>query len=253
MRLKRSLGQVFLKDRRYLNKIISSLGDGLGKVVEIGPGSGRLTRYLLPRVRRLYCVEVDRRLCDLLEDRFKLHSNIKIIHGDILGLDLSDLGSELIVIGNIPYRISKNIIEYLVVNRIRIERAYLTVQKEFAKKITARPKDGGYGYLSCRIQYYASVKKLFDIHARAFSPRPKVDSSFVEIKFYKKPPYPVRDEKFLFAVMQKAFNQRRKKICNILDLGVDFAALGIDPGARPGYLSLRNYAVLANAAAPKTQ
>ena len=186
MRLSSSLGQVFLKKKSYIKKIIDSLDVKGEKVVEIGPGSGRMTIHLLPLVDHLYAVEVDSRLVEILSHKFIDANNIEIIHKDILNFNFSSLKQKAVVFGNIPYQISKKIINHLISNRGFIKRAYLTCQKEFVDKVVAE-SGKEYNFLSCYTQYYAKVNKSFDIPASAFSPIPKVDSAFMSLDFYDKP------------------------------------------------------------------
>lgn len=251
MRLYHHFGQVFLKDRRYIKKILASV-DAFKEedILEIGPGSGRLTKHLVNEAKYLYCVEVDNRLCEFLKDKFKLFPNIEIINSDILKFSLSKLGKRLIVFGNIPYQISNEIIRYLVTNREYIKKAYLTLQKEFSQKLTAGVSSKSYKYLSCYIQYYARLKKLFDIPSRAFTPVPKVNSSFLEIEFYNKPLYKAKDENHLFEIIRRAFCYRRKKIINTLPISENrekiFSELHISPSLRPQDVSLKEYVLIAN-------
>ncbi|UCC94709.1 MAG: ribosomal RNA small subunit methyltransferase A [Candidatus Omnitrophota bacterium] len=250
MKPSRSLGQVFLRDKTYVKRILSSL-DFKGKVIcEIGSGRGEVSQYLVRNAKFLYCVELDLRFCELLQKQFGHLKNVKIIHQDILKLPLSSLPEKLIVFGNVPYQISNHLIRYLVHNRARIERAYLTLQKEFAQKLIAKAARPNYGFLSCYAQYYARITKLFDIPRQAFMPRPKVNSSFIAIEFYPQPIHRAVRPELLFEIIRKAFLQRRKKIINSLPFlkGKDdlLDALNISPAARAQELPLKTYVDLAN-------
>lgn len=250
MKLSKSFGQVFLHDKKYVQKIIDSLEIEGEYVVEIGPGSGIMTARLIKKAKNLFCVEYDPRFYTLLAKRYKDYENFKITQADILKFHLSSLKSETIVFGNIPYHISNRLMQYLVENRKWIKKAYFTLQKEFADKLTASVSSKNFSFLSCYIQYYAVVKKLFDVPAGAFLPKPKVDSSFVQIEFYKKPVCIAEDEEFLFKVIRKAFMNRRKKITNSLpafkERGNFLSSLGIDPESRPQNLSVSDFVALAN-------
>lgn len=252
MRLYKHFGQVFLKDIKYIKKISDSNGTIEEEdVLEIGSGSGRLTKHLINKAKFIYCVEVDNRLCELLKDKFNQFSNIEIINNDILKFPLGKLGKKVIVFGNIPYQISNEIIQYLVTNRMYIKKAYLTLQKEFSQKLTAPVSSKAYKYLSCYIQYYARVKKIFDIPAKAFSPVPKVNSSFVEIDFYTELPHRAQNEDFLFEIIRAAFSCRRKKIINALpdvyhNKKEIFSSLNISFSLRPCDISLKEYVLLAD-------
>ena len=250
MKLSKSFGQVFLHDKRYVQRIIDSLGVEGEYVVEIGPGSGIMTARLIKKAKKLFCIEYDPRFYQLLANRYKEHANFKITQSDILKFSLSSLKKETVVFGNIPYHISNRLIRYLVENKKYIKKAYLTLQKEFVDKLIASVSSKNFSFLSCYMQYYAVVKKVFDIPAEAFLPKPKVDSSFVQIDFYKKLPFMAEDEEFLFKVIRKAFMNRRKKITNSLptlkERGELLSSLGIDPESRPQNLSVSDFVALAN-------
>lgn len=250
MKLSKSLSQVFLKDANYINLIINSLDVAGEEVLEIGSGTGEISRRISAKAKFLYCIELDQRFIPVLEQKFKQQPNVKVIHGNILEFSLSDLGKQLIIFGNVPYQISYELIEYLVKYRQYIKRVYLTLQKEFVQKLIAQVSTKPYSFLTCYIQYYAKVTKIFDIPAKAFMPIPKVDSSFIRLEFYRHPPYEVKDEAFLFKIIHQAFSQRRKKIINSLPLPVDkhlfFNSLNINPNSRPENLSLQEYIAVAN-------
>jgi 16S rRNA (adenine1518-N6/adenine1519-N6)-dimethyltransferase len=248
MRQKHSLGQVFLKDQNILAEIaqLSSIQDRV--VVEVGSGPGNLTEYIVEGAKKVFAVELDKRFAQTLKKKFKQSGSLEVINSDILKTELKTFGNDLIIIGNIPYQISKSFIKFLVQNRDIIDKAFLTVQKEFAQKLIASPgKD--YQYLSCYIQYYAKVSSLLDVSAKSFMPVPKVDSALVKIDFYKKPPIEADDEDFTFKLIQRAFQNKRKKISNCLP-EIDqehLKSLDIDPKLRPQDISLKDYLKIANA------
>ena len=261
MRLKKSLSQIFLTNRSYLEKISRLIDVENQIVVEAGPGSGRMTQYLLgnrghvlnsgdmsPELgtcpRKLYAVELDERMCLLLGEKFQSTSNLKIIHGDILNFDFSQLGEKAVFYGNIPYGISKKIVEYLIKNRRYLLRAYILCQKEFAEKLTAKAGSRGYGFLSCRVQYCAAAKKLLDVPRVVFSPPPKVDSTLVEINFRDAPLLEAPDEEKLFALLALAFRFPRKQIGAILKNNVNGM---VNLKLRPQDISLRQYIEIARA------
>lgn len=231
MRQKRSLGQVFLRSQKYVRKIIESLDIESKAVVEIGPGRGEITQLLSSVAKRVYAIELDRRLIPYLENKFSQFGNVEIIAADILQFPISKLGRGLVVFGNVPYYLSSRLIEYLIKQRGYVKRAYFTFQKEFAARLLANPGDRQYGFISCHLQYYAQAKKRFDIPAGAFSPQPKVKSTFISLEFYQKPPLAVDDEEDLFKLIKEYFNQPRKKVVGTL---------------RPGQLSLKKYIAIVN-------
>ncbi|MDD5429934.1 MAG: rRNA adenine dimethyltransferase family protein, partial [Candidatus Omnitrophica bacterium] len=164
---------------------------------------------------------------------------------DILNFPIQKLNKKVVVLGNVPYYISSSLIDYLICNRRYIYSAHLTLQKEFARKLTAVPATKPYCALSCYAQYYSDINRYFDIPAGAFKPTPKVDSTFISLEFYRKPRYGCKNEVFLFKVIDSAFSQPRKKIVNLMP-GVKnkcdfFSRLNVDPNARPQELSLVDY------------
>ncbi|MDD5585029.1 MAG: 16S rRNA (adenine(1518)-N(6)/adenine(1519)-N(6))-dimethyltransferase RsmA [Candidatus Omnitrophica bacterium] len=251
MKQTRALSQVFLRDTVYLDTIIQSLDIENESVLEIGAGAGAITEKLKSKARNLYCVEIDRRFALLLEEKFKNCLNVTILNADILTLPLARFNTKMVIVGNVPYLISNELIRYLVENSAFIERAYLTFQKEFVDKLIARESMKAYGFLSCFIQYYAKVERLFDIPAQAFSPVPKVDSSFVRIEFNQTRPLTDTRQKYLFTLIRRAFSQRRKKIINSLPQLKNqeplLKTLGISANARAENISLDAYIALANA------
>lgn len=256
MKLSKSLGQVFLKDANYIHKIVSNLDISGEEVLEIGPGVGQISAYIVELANKLYCIELDGRFVATLKEKFKNNAKVEVIHNDILEFRLSQLDRNMVIFGNVPYNISNPLIKYLVENREYIKRAYLTFQKEFVDKLTAVASTKPYSFLSCYIQYYAKVNKIFDIPAKAFSPVPEVDSSFIKIEFYEQPIHKAQNEAFLFKIIRQAFSQRRKKIINSLPLSLDkhlfFNSLNINPNSRPENLSLQEYVAIADRIACNT-
>tara|TARA_B100000315_G_scaffold237563_1_gene254462 strand:- start:2636 stop:3412 length:777 start_codon:yes stop_codon:yes gene_type:complete len=250
MRQKRVLSQIFLRDESIVGKIIDSLDIDNKTVVEIGPGDGALTCQIARRAKELYCIEIDKQLSQKLEVKFLSNPNVSIITADILSLSLERFSENFILVGNLPYHISKDFIHYIVQNRKIINEGYFTFQKEFVEKLIAKPSTPYYCPLSCLIQYYAKVRKIFDIPATSFSPVPKVDSAFINISFYESPPDKALNEKLLFEIIEKAFFQKRKKINNSLRIFIDdlnfFSSLGINPNLRPQDLSIKEYILLSN-------
>jgi len=254
---KKNLGQNFLADKHIQQKIIQACDlKSEDVVVEIGPGQGVLTRLIAPHVKRLICVETDRDLIGPLRMSFPnvlIGNPVEIIHADFLKWDMSHLPDGIKVIGNIPYYISTPIIEKLIEDRTKLSAAFLTVQLEFGGRLTAKAGGKDYGSLSCFVQYYADIKMLFKIKNTCFKPVPKVDSCFLRLMMRSQPEELASDEEFLFELIQKAFQQRRKTIVNSLKglvgkekLEESLERLGINPNARPENLTLSNYVGLCN-------
>jgi len=254
---KKSLGQNFLIDGNILKKLIACYGlKKTDRVLEIGAGLGALTKLLAQKCAFVYALEVDRSLCALLSQNVEGYANIEIINRDILKFDLDGypgLKNKIKVVGNIPYYITTPIIEYLFNFKDKIESVFLTVQKEFGKRIAAGPGSKEYGSFSVFVQYYAAPEIHFFIKRGSFFPRPKVDSCLVELKLRQKPQVYVKDEGLFFRIVRAAFNQRRKVLKNSLNgivggktLDRFFEESGVNKNARPENLSLVNFALLAN-------
>ena len=257
---KKSLGQNFLIDKNIQNKIISACA--LSKqdiVLEIGSGMGELTQQLAINAKKVYALEVDRRLFPCLEKRLAAHGNCQVLRANILEFDISkflqndQVRQKIIVIGNIPYYISSPIIEHLIQYRANIDSVFITVQKEFGRRVNASAGSKEYGSFSCFVQYYAQTKIIFEIKKGCFRPSPKVDSCFLSLKFRQKPPVEVNDEEEFFKLIRSAFNQRRKTLRNSLAGFITLASLevfldkeGIDRNVRPETLTLDDFARLSN-------
>ncbi len=175
MKTKKSLGQNFLQDQNILRKEVELAGVKRKKVLEIGPGDGRLTKHILAAgAKRVIAIERDRELAALLRNRFQYTKNLEIIEGDFLDEELPEFD---IVLGNIPYYISSPIIFRL--KDYDFERAILIVQKEFAIKMIEGAGSSGYGRLSVTSQIFYKVKIIQIVSKELFNPSPKVDSAII--------------------------------------------------------------------------
>ncbi|MCM8800173.1 MAG: 16S rRNA (adenine(1518)-N(6)/adenine(1519)-N(6))-dimethyltransferase RsmA [Candidatus Omnitrophica bacterium] len=253
MRPKKILGQNFLIDRNIQRKII--LNCDLNKddlILEIGPGRGEITQLIAKSNARVYAVEIDEDLCRLLKDKFINFKNVVIIKADILKLNIkryfSFLPGRLKVIGNIPYYISTPILEHLIKYNDKIDFIFLTLQKEFAKRIVAKPGSKEYGSFSCFIQYYTEPKVIFDIKKTCFYPVPKVDSTFLRLIMKRKRPLDRKQEKKLFKIIRIAFSQRRKMLKNTLreffpldKLNTFFEKYNLSYSIRPEDVSIEDF------------
>lgn len=216
MRQNKELGQVFLKDPKYIQRIVKAMDIEGRDVLEIGAGGGAMTSQLIGRTRRLWSVELDPRFAALLRKTYGGHDKFTVINKDILKVRLDSLAENLIVFGNVPYYISYQLITYVIEQRLVIEKVFMTLQKEFAAKLCASTGEKSYSFMSCYFQCFARARVLFEIPARAFLPRPKVDSAFTEIDFLAAPACALEDEEALFKLIKTAFSQRRKKLLNSL-------------------------------------
>lgn len=255
---KKSLGQNFLSDKNIQAKIIKACAFSPQDVVlEVGSGTGQLTRLIAEKVSQVYALEIDKALCKELQTNLKDYKNVEIICEDILKFDISRYflshPGKIKVFGNIPYYITSPIIERFFRSRDKIETVFITVQKEFAQRILANAGSKDYGAFSCFIEYFSEPKKIFYIKKNSFYPAPKVDSCFLRLSIRNTPPVSLKDEALFFKIIRSAFNQRRKTIKNSLkgivpqDI-IDGFLKGqeLSRNIRAEELSLKEFAHLAN-------
>ncbi len=214
MKAKKSLGQNFLNDISVLEKIINVTPIKEKNILEIGPGTGNLTSFILKKnPRKIFVIEKDEYLANILKDKFK--NEITIINDDVLKIDESSLMNEkLTVFGNLPYNISTEILIKWILNLKNyfwFDFLVLMFQKEVADRIIARSNTSTYGRLSILSNWKLNVKKICDIEPQSFTPRPKIKSSLLFFtprdKFYN-----IKDPKNLEKVTRIFFNHRRKML-----------------------------------------
>jgi 16S rRNA (adenine1518-N6/adenine1519-N6)-dimethyltransferase len=211
--LPRKLGQHFLKDEKALAIIAeAACGNGVERVIEIGPGGGALTRHLLSRTRELHAVELDTALLPVLEREFGDDPRFHLHHGDVLETDLSQWGPAAIA-GNLPYYITSPIIERFLLLGGDFTRAVFLVQEEVADRLRAGPGSRDYGYLSVHAQLFCTVELVCKVPAASFSPPPKVDSAVV--RMVRRPSLPENPEPVV-KLMSRSFAHKRKTLRNNL-------------------------------------
>jgi 16S rRNA (adenine1518-N6/adenine1519-N6)-dimethyltransferase len=211
---KKHLGQHFLKDENIARKIVDSLGDSVRNVLEVGPGMGVLTKHLLAKsYNDLRVAEIDTESVVYLK---QYYPSLNIIDGDFLKLDLSELYQEpLAIIGNFPYNISSQIFFKVLDHRNLVTEVVGMVQKEVAERIAAPPGSKTYGILSVLLQAWYDIDYLFTVHEHVFTPPPKVKSAVIRLKRNTTDSLDC-DERFFFALVKTAFNQRRKTLRNAI-------------------------------------
>lgn len=217
---KKRMGQNFLIDEPTLEKIVRTLAPtNTDKVIEIGPGIGVMTRILTECAKFVAAVDADKDMIKILETELGERENLHIIHGDILDVNFSKLLTEgkWLFIGNIPYNITSPLLFHIRDSRHLFKRGVLTIQKEVAHRLTAKPGGKDYGILSIAMQAVANIEICFDIGRRSFFPEPDVTSSVIKIIFPDKPKYNINDMELFSNVVRAAFSTRRKKLKNALE------------------------------------
>ena len=211
---KKSLGQNFLIDRNVLEQIVDTVEISNKEVLEIGPGSGNLTSFILKKKpKKVYVIEKDDELALLLHDKFT--NEITIINDDVLKISENKISSEkLIVFGNLPYNISTEILSKWIIDlekKTWFENLVLMFQKEVAERIIAESNTSKYGRLSILSNWKLNVKKIMDIKPQSFSPRPKIDSTLLLFTPREKV-FELKDAKNLEMITRIFFSQRRKML-----------------------------------------
>lgn len=258
LRANKRLGQNFLIDEQVVNEIVKAADVGPDDtVLEIGPGIGTLTQGLAEAGGAVVAVELDAKLVGVLTRTLEGYDNVRIVHGDILRIDISReiMAAGYKVVANLPYYITTPIIMTLLEEKLPIERLVTMVQKEVAERMVARPGGKDYGALSVAVQYYTDPAIILTVAPDSFMPAPAVESAVVRCMVRRHPPVNVRDEKIFFRVVRAAFAQRRKTLSNALKTtGLEpdairamLTAAGIDGRRRGETLSLDEFAALANA------
>jgi 16S rRNA (adenine1518-N6/adenine1519-N6)-dimethyltransferase len=232
---KRSLSQNYLTDENISRNIVKAFNtDENDVVIEIGPGHGVLTKYLLERTINLTAIELDKNNYNILKEKYP---SLVILNQDFLLTDLQSVlqkyssvkDAKLCIIGNIPYNITSGILFKLVDNRHIIRGAQLMIQEEVALRITAKPNSKDYGILSVFLQIFSIPKLLFKVSANCFYPKPKVDSRIIKFDFNNEKENEILDAAFFRKFVRTAFGTRRKTLRNSLkNMNIDTNKLAID-------------------------
>ncbi len=269
IRPSKGLGQNFLVERNVLNKIVAAAELTPDDVVlEIGAGLGTLTERLARNAGHVVAVELDQRLIPLLQEALAGFDNVTLIQGDILALDPAVLIStanpqpfgyaqdkppipnlQYKVVANLPYYITSAVLRHLLEASLKPQRVVITVQREVAKRIVAKP--GQMSLLAVSVQFYGKPQLLFRIKSGSFYPPPEVESAVVRIDLHDTLPVPVEDTAAFFRVVRAGFSQRRKQLRNGLSAGLKqppqevaekLTKVGVDPRWRAQALSLEEWA-----------
>ncbi len=249
------LGQHFLVDTGVLARIVAAAElTADDTVLEIGAGVGNLTRWLAVSAGRVVAVEIDRRFLPVLEAELTDCPSVRLVAGDILSLDPSDLMGDgpYKVVANLPYAITSAVLRHLLEARVPPQRMVVTVQREVAERIVAR--GGRMSLLAVSVQFYGRPQRLFCLRPGAFYPPPEVESAVVRIDRHPRPPVEVADVDGFFRVVRAGFSQPRKQLVNSLAHGLGISSgeaadalrrAGIDPRIRAERLGLEDWARLA--------
>jgi 16S rRNA (adenine1518-N6/adenine1519-N6)-dimethyltransferase len=259
MPAKPKLGQNFLVDSEAIQRIAASIGDLTGRtVVEIGPGRGAITAALAARAARVLAVELDPLLAAGLHVEFLLDASarVTVINEDALRFDFAAAsaaaGERLLVVGNLPYGITSQILLKLAASHAALDRAVLMVQREVADRVTAQPGSRDYGLLSVTVQLYGPAQSLFTLPPGAFSPPPDVYSTVFRWRFAPRFAELEVEEASFLRFVRTAFAQKRKTLANNLraagvapaSVAAALAEAAIDPMARAEALSIESFAAL---------
>jgi 16S rRNA (adenine1518-N6/adenine1519-N6)-dimethyltransferase len=259
-RAKKRYGQHFLHDPGTIDRIVRTIAPEPGqRLVEIGPGRGAITRALLERAGALDVIEVDADVLPRLRERCAGLDGLEVHHADALTVDLAALrgaGPRLRLVGNLPYNISTPLLFRLIQHLDAIADMHFMLQKELVARMAAAPGRAEYGRLTVMLAPHVRVRPLFDIGAGAFSPPPKVVSTFFALDPLREPPFPIPDRDGYARIVAAAFAKRRKMLRNSLAGLLDIDAIrtaGVDPSARPETLSPEQFATLAGQLPPRAR
>ena len=222
----KSLGQNFLIDDTVIEDIVN--GANITKndlVIEIGPGLGSMTALLVEKAKKVICIELDKKMIQILNDRFIAYNNIEIINEDVLKIDLNSLIEKekkeneiqnVKIVANLPYYITTPIIMKLLEENLDIESITVMIQKEVADRLIETPSGKNTGAITYTVFYYCEPEKIREVENTSFVPMPEVTSEVISLKLRKEPAVKVENKKVFFNIIKSAFMQRRKTLINAL-------------------------------------
>jgi len=263
-RFSKSLGQNFIIDENVLDRIIAGADlTGEDAVLEIGPGIGVMTQVLCENCEKVVSIEIDSALIPVLNETVGMYENLKIVHKDVLKVDLPALFAESFgtkkpkLIANLPYYVTTPIIMKFLEERIPVTDLIVMIQKEVADRMMASPSSKAYGALSVVVQYFTEPSVVTKVSRGSFMPMPNVDSTVIRLKVRENPPVDLLDEGTFFKTIRDAFGKRRKTLLNALssgELGLNkdqvravLSACEIAENLRGETLDMNQFAMLANA------
>lgn len=266
IRANKSLGQNFLISEEVVENIVNSSDiTAEDLVIEIGPGLGTLTKYLLEKAGKVLCVELDKKMIKILEDRFELYNNFEIMNEDILKVNLKELikkekteskWKNVKIVANLPYYITTPIIMKLLEEELDLESITVMIQKEVADRLIATPSEKETGAITYSVYYYAISEDIMEVPNYSFIPEPEVTSKVIKLTIRKQPPVEVKNKEVMFRIIKSAFMQRRKTLLNALTNAKVFInkeegikilkELNIKENIRAEKLTLQDFANISN-------
>lgn len=265
IRANKSLGQNFLINREVIENIINN--SEISKddmIIEIGPGLGTLTKYLLEKSERVLCIELDNKMVKILQDRFSTYNNFQVINADVLKINLNEIINEnkskykiknVKIVANLPYYITTPIIMKLLEERIDIKSITVMIQKEVADRLIEIPGGKNTGAITYTVYYYCTSKKIMEVPNSSFIPEPEVTSEVIKMDLRNKPAVEIKEPKIMFMIIKSAFMQRRKTLLNALtntkvfinkDEGIKILKkLNLKENIRAEELSIQDFANIA--------
>ena len=261
IRANKNLGQNFLINEEVVKNIVGCSNiEKEDLVIEIGPGLGTLTKYLLEKAGKVICIELDTKMLQILEDRFSLYDNFKLINNDVLKVDLKNIIEKekaegkiknVKIVANLPYYITTPIIMKLLEEELELESITVMIQKEVADRLIAVPGQKNTGAITYSVYYYASSEAIMEVPNSSFIPEPEVTSKVIKLNIRKEPIVTPKDKEKMFKIIKYAFMQKRKTLLNSLTNNGVFEnkqkgteilnLLGIKENVRPEELTLEQF------------
>ena len=257
----KNLGQNFLINEEVVNNIVGCSNiEKEDLVIEIGPGLGTLTKYLLEKAGKVICIELDTKMLQILEDRFSLYNNFELINNDVLKVDLKNIIEKekaegkiknVKIVANLPYYITTPIIMKLLEEELELESITVMIQKEVADRLIAVPGQKNTGAITYSVYYYASSEAIMEVPNSSFIPEPEVTSKVIKLNIRKEQIVTPKDKEKMFKIIKYAFMQKRKTLLNSLtnngvfenkQKGIEILnSLGIKENVRPEELTLEQF------------
>ena len=259
IRANKSLGQNFLINPEVVENIVKSSNINKNDlIIEIGPGLGTLTKYLLEKAGKVICIELDTKMIKILQDRFSKYSNFEIINADVLKVDLNQIikdNKNVKIVANLPYYITTPIIMKLLEEKLNIESITVMIQKEVADRLIEIPGGKNTGAITYTVYYYCESEKIMEVPNSSFIPEPEVTSEVIKMNLRKEPAVKIDNPNIMFMIIKSAFMQRRKTLLNALTNTKVFInkqegmnilkKLNLDENVRAENLKLQDFADIA--------